>query len=85
MDMRMQSRPVAAALLQLLGWVGFLGVGYLIQRRFGVGFAMMVGWWLTYWVLLAAGVVTFGLFHIVMICVWLAVPPITAVFLYFEQ
>lgn len=78
-------RPLAPALLQLLGWLGFLGIGYLVQGRIGLGIGMLIGWWIAFWLLLAASSLTFGLFTILMICVWLSVPPITAAFLYFQE
>jgi hypothetical protein len=80
-----QIRPLVPALLQLVGWFGFLGIGYLVQRRYALGLAMLIGWWVLFWMLLGIGVVSFGLGHLLMLCVWLVVPPTTAAFLYFEQ
>lgn len=85
MQPQSQSRPLIPSLLQLLGWVGFLGVGYLVQGRPAIGIAMLVAWWIAFWLLLFFGVFTLGLGHLLMMCVWLAVPPITAAFLYFEK
>ncbi len=31
------------------------------QRRYGVGVAMLIGWWVVFWMLLAIGFVSFGL------------------------
>ncbi len=45
---------------------------------------MLIGWWILFWLLFVAGIITLGFMHLLMICVWLAVPPITAAFLYFE-
>jgi hypothetical protein len=77
--------PLLPALLQLLGWVGFLGVGYFVRGRIAIAVIMLIGWWTLFWVLLGFGVLTAGLGHLLMICVWLAVPPMTAAFLYFER
>ncbi len=85
MQRQTQSRPLIPALLQLLGWVGFLGIGYFVQGRAAIAIAMLIGWWIVFWILLGFGVVTLGLGHLLMICVWLAAPPITAAFLYFEK
>lgn len=85
MQQQTQERPLVPALLQLLGWFGFLGIGYFVQQRNGIGVAMLLGWWILFWVMLGFGVVSLGLGHLLMICVWLVVPPITAAFLYFEK
>ena len=78
-------RPLTAALLQLCGWFGFLGIGYMLQRRYGVGVTMLIGWWILFWMLLAIGFFSFGLGHLLMLCVWFVVPPATAAFIYFEH
>lgn len=77
-----KSRPVIPALLQLLGWIGFLGIGYMVRGRILVGLAMLVGWWAAFWFLFIASIVTFGAFGVLMHVVWLVVPPLTACFLY---
>lgn len=73
-----RSRHTGAALLQLLGWIGFLGIGYMARGRIFTGLAMLVGWWLTFWFLLFASVITLGVAHVLMVAVWLVVPPLTA-------
>lgn len=42
-----QSRdPILALLLELIGYVGFLGIGHIYAGRTGRGIALMVGWWI---------------------------------------
>lgn len=79
-----RAHHTGAALLQLLGWVGFLGIGYLLRGRVGMGLVMLVGWWLAFWFLLFASVITFGLLHPLMLVAWIIVPPLTAYFAYSE-
>jgi hypothetical protein len=43
---------------------------------------MLVGWWLTFFVLIFASIIPFGLSHELMLTVWLVVPPLTAYFVY---
>ena len=80
-----QLRPrhhTGAALLQLLGWVGFLGVGYMVRGRILTGLAMLVSWWAAFWFLLLASFVTLGFAHPLMVVAWVIVPPLTALFAY---
>jgi hypothetical protein len=37
---------VAIVLEAICGWLGFLGVGYLLRGRIGTGVALMLVWWL---------------------------------------
>jgi hypothetical protein len=85
MQQQAPNRPLAPALLELFGWFGFLGIGYMMQRRYGVGVAMLIGWWAVFWMLLMIGFASFGLGHLLVLCVWFVVPPTTAAFLYFEN
>ena len=79
------SRHTGAALLQLLGWIGFLGIGYMVRGRFLTGLGMLVGWWVAFWFLLFASLITFGLAHPLMVVAWVVVPPLTAFLLYSER
>ncbi|MGH2448467.1 MAG: hypothetical protein ACRDFS_07690 [Chloroflexota bacterium] len=76
--------PLGAALLQLLGWIGFLGIGYFARGRIGTGLAMLIGWWVVFWALLFLTVASFGLLWFVMHAVWLIVPPLSAFLLYVD-
>jgi hypothetical protein len=44
--------PTVAALLELLGYIGFLGIGHIYAGRVTRGIALMVGWWI-YWAVTA--------------------------------
>jgi hypothetical protein len=43
---------------------------------------MLIGWWLAFWFLLFASIVPFGFGHLLMLTVWIVVPPLTAYFVY---
>lgn len=40
--------PTVALLLELIGYVGFLGIGHIYAGRITRGVVLMIGWWL-YW------------------------------------
>jgi hypothetical protein len=46
---------------------------------------MLIGWWLTFWFLLFASIITIGLGHLLMLVVWIVVPPLTASFIYSDS
>jgi hypothetical protein len=43
---------------------------------------MLVGWWATFWLLLFVSVGSFGALTLLMIVVWILVPPLTSLFIY---
>src|SRR6476661_6204280 len=44
----MRRDPTIALLLELLGYVGFLGIGHIYAGRVGRGIALLFAWW-AYW------------------------------------
>lgn len=77
-----QKRARQAAVAELLGWFGFLGVGWLLAHRTGVGIALLIGWWV---VMAAMAVLT--LFTVgISLCIWgplhITVPIVSALLLY---
>lgn len=78
-------RPdVVPALLQLLGWVGWLGIGYMAWGRVLVGALMLIGWWTAFWVLLFFTLVTQTVALSLAVLAWVLVPLITSVALWVE-
>jgi hypothetical protein len=75
---------VGQALLQLLGWVGWLGIGYAVWGRVIVGSLMVIGWWAAFWALLFFSEVTQAISLLLAVLIWVLVPPITAVALWIE-
>ena len=70
---------MAVVLEALCGWLGFLGVGYLVRGQIGTGLGLMVLWWLV-----LAAFVFFGLLSLGhgLVCagpVWFVVPILSAV------
>lgn len=48
-DVASQRDPRIAFLLELLAYVGFLGVGHIYGGQVKRGFGLMVAWWITLW------------------------------------
>lgn len=79
------SRPdIVPALLQLLGWVGWLGIGYVAWGRVLLGLLMLIGWWAVFWVLLFFTLVTQTVALPLAVVAWVLVPLITSVALWVE-
>lgn len=79
-----QGENLGPAMLQLLGWVGFLGVGYFVRRKTSTGVWMLIGWWAVFWPLLVGSALT-GILAFLMLAVWIIVPPLTSLMIYFDS
>lgn len=66
--------PTVAFLLELLGIVGFLGIGHIYSGHTGRGIALLLGWWAY---LLISGVLTIILVGFCMLVAVLIVPPLS--------
>jgi hypothetical protein len=78
-------RPdIVPALLQLLGWVGWLGIGYVAWGRVLLGVLMLIGWWAVFWVLSFFTLVTQTVALPLAVLAWVLVPLITSVALWVE-
>jgi hypothetical protein len=69
---------MAVVLEALLGWVGFLGVGYIVRGHILTGLALMVTWWITLLGLGFLGLLSFGSGLACLGPVWFAVPLLSA-------
>jgi hypothetical protein len=78
-------RPLGPAALQLLGWIGFLGLGYVAVGRRKLGFSMLVGWWAVALVLFAFSAMTLFVGSALQLIVWVIVPPLSSLLLYFDS
>ncbi len=79
------SRPdIVPALLQLLGWVGWLGIGYVAWGRVLFGILMLIAWWAVFWVLSFFTLVTQTVALPLALLAWFLVPLITSVALWVE-
>lgn len=79
------SRPdIVPALLQLLGWVGWLGIGYVAWGRILLGVLMLIGWWAVFWALSFFTLVTQTVALPLAVSAWVLVPLITSVALWLE-
>src|SRR3954469_4370865 len=67
-------RTMAVVIEALCGWVGFLGVGYLLRGRIGTGLGLMVLWWLVLGMMFFAGLLTLGAGLACAGPVWFVVP-----------
>jgi hypothetical protein len=70
---------MAVVLEALCGWLGFLGVGYLLRGHIGTGLGLMVLWWLVLGVSFFVAVVTLGASIGCLGPAWFVVPIISAV------
>ncbi len=70
---------MAVVLEALCGWVGFLGVGYLLRGQIGTGLGLMVVWWLVGVVLFLGAVMTLGASVACIGPIWFVVPILSAV------
>ncbi|HZU07462.1 MAG TPA: hypothetical protein VFB73_15975 [Chloroflexota bacterium] len=71
---------MAVVLEALCGWLGFLGVGYLLRGYIATGLGLMVLWWLVLAVMLGTAIVVTPL-GVGLVCVgpvWFAVPLLSA-------
>ena len=69
---------MAVVIEALCGWVGFLGVGYLLRGQIGTGLGLMILWWLV-----LIGMVFFGVFSLgsglgCALPIWFVVPVLSA-------
>jgi hypothetical protein len=71
-------------MLQLLGWVGWLGIGYVAWGKLLLGVLMLIGWWAAFWVLLFFTLVTQTVTLSLAVLSWVLVPLITSVALWVE-
>jgi hypothetical protein len=79
------SRPdIVPAVLQLLGWVGWLGIGYVAWGKLLLGVLMLIGWWAAFWVLSFFTLVTQTVPLPLAVLSWVLVPLITSVALWVE-
>jgi hypothetical protein len=69
---------MAVVLEALLGWAGFLGVGYIVRGHILAGLALMITWWITLLVLFFLGVLSFGSGLACLGPIWFAVPLLSA-------
>jgi hypothetical protein len=51
---------MAVVLEVICGWLGFLGVGYLVRGYIGTGLGLMVLWWLVIGSSVFVGIITLG-------------------------
>ncbi len=63
--------PTVALLLELLGYVGFLGIGHLYAGRTARGIAMLIGWWVY---LIVSSILVIVLIGFCLLLVGLVVP-----------
>jgi hypothetical protein len=74
--------PTIALLLELIGYLGFLGIGHMYAGRMGRGLTLLIVWWL-YWGI--AGFLAITLLGIPIACVmaliWPVVPLISGVWI----
>jgi hypothetical protein len=70
---------MAVVIEALCGWIGFLGVGYLLRGQIGAGLGLMVIWWVVLGVMFFAGVFTLGAGLACAGPIWFVVPILSAV------
>jgi hypothetical protein len=68
----------------LLGWVGWLGIGYMAWGRVLLGVVMLIAWWTAFWVLSFFTLVTQTVALPLALLAWFLVPLITSVALWVE-
>ena len=69
---------MAVVLEAVCGWVGFLGVGYLLRGQIGTGLAMMLLWWVVIAALIFFGIFSLGASLVCVGPIWFAVPVLSA-------
>jgi hypothetical protein len=70
---------MAVVLEALCGWLGFLGVGYLLRGEIATGLGLMVLWWIVLVAMVLGGIVTLGAGFACVGPVWFVVPLLSAV------
>jgi hypothetical protein len=70
---------MAVVLEALCGWLGFLGVGYLLRGQIATGLGLMVIWWVALGMMFFAGLFTLGGGLACAGPVWFVVPILSAV------
>jgi len=70
--------PTAGLLLELLGYIGFLGIGHIWAGKTSRGIALLVGWWIY---LACSGVLTIVLIGCVMLVAALVIPIASGLYL----
>ncbi len=70
---------MAVVLEAICGWLGFLGVGYLLRGQIGTGLGLMLLWWVVIAVFFFAGLLTLGGSLACVGPVWFVVPILSAV------
>jgi hypothetical protein len=70
---------MAVVLEALCGWIGFLGVGYLLSGQIGTGLGLMVIWWVALAMMAFAGLFSLGAGLACAGPVWFVVPILSAV------
>lgn len=56
------------------GWFGFLGIGHFIMGNWGLGLALLIGWWVAIIITLGVLLGTFGASFICAAPIWFVVP-----------
>jgi len=70
--------PTAGLLLELLGYIGFLGIGHIWAGKTTRGIVLLVGWWIY---LACSGVLTIVLIGCVMLVAALVIPIASGLYL----
>jgi hypothetical protein len=71
-------RTMAVVLEALGGWLGFLGIGYLLRGQIGTGIGLMLIWWLVLGAMFFGGVLSLGAGLACAGPVWFVVPVLSA-------
>jgi hypothetical protein len=69
---------MAVVLEAIFGWLGFLGIGYMLRGQVLTGLALLITWWITIAVMAFLGLLSFGSGLACIGPIWFAVPLLSA-------